>query len=774
MSDDKIVEKDDWNTILGELDEIVRETERLSAMSLGDKNAFEDEEFPAMIHFISEIKKEKKSQSWEKLEGFAQKTKENLKLLEETQQIKMHDKRIDRSFIGVLPKNTEEIGQNAMEILNEIPLVLRTINESIEALLIDIKLKIGFPIIRIEKEILDIKHQIELLEAEITSHTKTKKGFVSRDERMIYTQAYRETLHEILEKAQSYVTRGMKAHSKAFEDVYDRYISRINNYRQSPAYDDFIGENCTEIEKAIDNWPTEGFQAFTIALKFVRKIDDRLSDTRQVYIQQIKAELEKDISELVSKIENLYNLDSKVDVTLFTKIKESSEKVISAVNFFLKTTDVVLADPHDKLINDEKILRDATKMTESAYEATYGSFEKRLNEYINQIPPSKSTNKILELINETKEICSNPNNLVDAVNVIPTILDYKKNIDLLLKEMASDIVSTQAKFVKRIKNINIIIGKGEAITVPSDNDLISIEKVNLDDPVSLNKVSELLKDSLVQTVNALASFEKNFSEGLGISINPNLEGKISKYRRPSYSPTVKQANTAMSELEKIAKNLTLDTGSAITNYAKNLNKFTVNSSALKALQKLLRAIGNDAIAGKLTLSQITAKLENAVIEYSKLIQVVINEYSEDLSIIMKNMDKAQISEGMTLDNFGLKHDELISNISLESVIMQQDKKKPKLLCKVCKGKIVSQQSEYNDMLGLDVLKVKCENGHDDNIIGFGEDEKEEKQETIEIECAKCGSDTLTPTKIDIYTKDELVVFAACPMNHESNFTIKKK
>ena len=77
-------------------------------MSLGDKDAFEGEGFPAMIHFITELKKEKKSQSWEKLEGFAQKAKENLKLLEETQQIKMHDKRIDRSFIGVLPKNTEE------------------------------------------------------------------------------------------------------------------------------------------------------------------------------------------------------------------------------------------------------------------------------------------------------------------------------------------------------------------------------------------------------------------------------------------------------------------------------------------------------------------------------------------------------------------------------------------------------------------------------------------------------------------------------------------
>ncbi|MCK5046207.1 MAG: hypothetical protein KAS22_06485, partial [Candidatus Heimdallarchaeota archaeon] len=446
------------------------------------------------------------------------------------------------------------------------------------------------------------------------------------------------------------------------------------------------------------------------------------------------------------------------------------------VNFFLKTTDVVLADPRDKLINDEKILRDATKMTVLAFEATYGSYEAKLNEYIKQIPPSKSTNKILELINETKEICSNPNNLVDAVNTIPTLLDFKQNIDLLLKEMASDIVGTQTKFVKRIKNINKIIGKGDSIEIPSDDELINIEKVNLDDPVSLNKISELLKESLVQTANALAGFEENFSEGLGISINPNLEARISKYRRPSYRPTVKQANKAMNELEKFAKNLAKDTGDAITNYAKNLNKFTVNSSALKALQKLLRAIGKDAITGKLTLSQITSRLENAVIEYSKLIEKVITEHSEDLSIIMKSMDEAHIRDGMTLENFGSKHDELISNISLESVVKQRDKKKPELLCKVCNGKIVSQQSEYNDMLGLDVLKVKCENGHDDNIIGFGDDksEEEEEQEVVEIKCTKCGSDTLTPTKIDIYTKDELIVFAACPKNHESDFVLKKK
>ncbi len=773
MSDEKTVEKDDWNTILAELDEIVRETDRFSAMALGDKDAFEGEEFPAMIHFITELKKERKSKSWEKLESFAQKTKENLKFLEETQQIKMQDKRIDRSFIGVLPKNTEDIGQIAMEILNEIPMVLRTINESIEALLIDIKLKIGFPIIRIEKEILDIKHQIELLDNEIKAHTKTKKGLVSRDERMIYTQAYQEKYHEILEKAQSYVIRSMKAHSKAFEDVYNRYVTRIANYRQSPAYDDYIGENCKEIEKAIDNWPTEGFSAFTKALTAVRKIDDRLSDTRQVYIQQIKAELEKDINELVSKIENLYNLESEVEVASFTKMKESSEKVISAVKFFLKTTDVVLADPHDTLINDEKILRDTIRMTETAYLATYGSYEVKLNEYIKQIPPSKNTQKILDLLAETKDICSNPNNLVDAVDVIPTLIDFKFNIDLLLKEMASDIVSTQTRFVKRIKNINKIIGKGDAIAVPSDDQLINIKKVDIDDPIALNKISKLLKESLVQTANALASFEEDFSEGLGISINPNLEARISKYRRPSYIPTVKQANKAMNELERFAKNLTKDTGEAITNYAKDLNKFTVSSSALKELQKLLRAIGKEAISGKLTLSQITTKLENAIIEYSKLFSDVITTHEEDLSIIMKNMDDAQISEGMTLENFGLKHDQLIDNISLELVLKQQDKKKPELKCKVCKGKIISQVAEYNDMLGLDVLKVKCENGHDDNIIGFG-DEKPEEEEIIEIKCAKCGSDTLSPTKIDIYTKDELIVYAACPKNHEGSYTIKKK
>ena len=92
-----------------------------------------------------------------------------------------------------------------------------------EALLIDIKLKLGFPIVKFEKEILEIKHQIDLLEEEIKTHSKTKKGFASKDEQMVYTQAYRETYHDILEKAENYLTQNLEIHSQAFEDVYNKY-----------------------------------------------------------------------------------------------------------------------------------------------------------------------------------------------------------------------------------------------------------------------------------------------------------------------------------------------------------------------------------------------------------------------------------------------------------------------------------------------------------------------------------------------------------------------
>ena len=57
---------------------------------------------------------------------------------------------------------------------------------------------------------------------------------------------------------------------------------------------------------------------------------------------------------------------------------------------------------------------------------------------------------------------------------------------------------------------------------------------------------------------------------------------------------------------------------------------------------------------------------------------------------------------------------------------------------------------------------------------MGEEAAEEEEEVLEIQCAKCGSDTLTPTKIDIYTKNELLVYAVCPKKHEGSYTIKKK
>ncbi|MHA1213433.1 MAG: hypothetical protein ACTSSH_13365, partial [Candidatus Heimdallarchaeota archaeon] len=143
-----------------------------------------------------------------------------------------------------------------------------------------------------------------------------------------------------------------------------------------------------------------------------------------------------------------------------------------------------------------------------------------------------------------------------------------------------------------------------------------------------------------------------------------------------------------------------------------------------------------------------------------------------LKVIMKDMSKIDIYSGMTLENFSLKHDDLINNISLDSVAEQREKAEAELICKICNGKIVWRQKDYNDMLGFNVLKIRCLNGHEDTIIGFADEEEEE--EVIEIKCAKCDSETLIPTKIDLFSKDALAVVAACPKNHETEFIIKKK
>jgi hypothetical protein len=775
MDDSEQIEKDDWKTILGELDEIIRLTHQMSLMAIGDKLSIEGEEFSALIHFITEIKKEKKNQSWEKLTKFVNFAKENLKFLDETQQIKMQDRRIDRSFIGVLPKNTDLLGSKAIEILQEIPVVLKTINDSVEAMLIDIKLKLGFSIIKFEKEILDIKHQIELLDDDIKSHTKLKKGLISKEGKIIYTQAYRETYHEILEKAQNYILRDYQIHSKAFEHVNERYLTKIKNYQESPAFDDFIKDNCLQIEETIGKWPKEGFKAFTKALKFVQMIDDRLSDTRQTHIKQIKSDMQKEIVEITAKVEKLNKLENILDEKFYSDMKTASERVISKVNFLTKTIDVVSVDPHDKLNTDEGILLEAKKMTSAAFNGTFGLIDEKLSSIVKQISPSKSSRDLLEIIEETKGNCLEPIDLMSALNTIPTLIDYNKIKDSLLSELAADINDLQAKFVKRIKNINKYIGKGDLVKVPSDDELVQMETLNLDDTQSLEKVNDLLKKSLTQTATIIADFEENFSEGLGISINPSLEGKVSRYKRTSYKPTIKQASKAINELEKFARDLPKDTGEAITNFVKDLRKFTVKSVALKSFQKLLRKIGKEAIAGKIPLSQMTSRLNLAVAEYANEFKVVLEEHKDDLAEIMTDMEDIDIYEDMILEDFSVKHDQIISNISLASVIKEQEEKPKDLTCRTCGGKIVWQKEDYNDMLGLDVLLVKCENNHEDNIIGFADDdEEEEEEETIEIKCAKCGSEALEPTAIDIFTKETLIVTATCPRNHNTDFNIKKK
>ena len=103
-------------------------------------------------------------------------------------------------------------------------------------MLIDIKIKLGFSILKFEKEMLDIKHQIELLASDIESHTKLKKGLLSREGQIIYTQAYRDTYLDILEKSKGYIFQDFKIHSKAFEHVYERYLNKTKNYREKKQY----------------------------------------------------------------------------------------------------------------------------------------------------------------------------------------------------------------------------------------------------------------------------------------------------------------------------------------------------------------------------------------------------------------------------------------------------------------------------------------------------------------------------------------------------------
>ncbi|NHJ46948.1 MAG: hypothetical protein FK733_04090 [Asgard group archaeon] len=774
MDEEQIV-KDDWNTILGELDEIIRTANQFSLITMGDTGALEGEKLPALIHFINEIKKEKKTQSWAKIEHFNNIVRETLKFLDETQLVKLQGRRIDRSFIGVLPKSTNQLGTMAIEILNEIPVVLKIINDSVEAWLIDIKLKLGVSIVKFEKEILDIKHQIELLADDIESHTKLKKGLLSRSEgKVIYTQAYRETYHDILEKSKDYVLRDFRIQSKAFEHVFERFTAKINNYRESPAFDDFIRDNCDQIEETIATWLKDGFKAFSNAIKYFKKIDHRLSDTRQTFIKQIKADLLKETEDIGKSVEKLYDLQSSIDNPNFMKMKTAAERVISKVNFLIKTIDVVSEDPQDRLYNDENILLEAKTMASAAFNGTYGVYDEKLTAFVKQITPSKSSRELLEIIAETKGSCLEPNTLADILKVIPNLLEHSNTIDLLLQELAADLIDIQEKFVKKIRNVNKYFEGGDLVDLPKSSDLIKIDKVDLEDTKVLDQIVSLLKSSLAQTAKIISSFEEIFSEGLGISINPNLEGKISRYRRPSYKPTVKQANSAMNELTKFAKELLKDTGEAITEYVKDLKKFKVQTTALKTLQKLLRKIGKDAVGGKITLTQITKKLDLAIIEYAKELEEVLESYKDDLATIMDDMSDINIYDGMTLENFSRKHDQLLTNISLESVIQEQEKKEPEeLKCRTCGGKIVSRREDYNDMLGLDVLLVKCENNHEDNIIGFVADEKEE-EEVVEIKCAKCGSDTLTPTAINLFTKDALVLTAICPKNHRSEFNIKKK
>ncbi|NHJ87498.1 MAG: hypothetical protein FK734_18700 [Asgard group archaeon] len=769
MSEEEQLEKGEWDIILGELDEIVHEINRFSAMIKGDASELEGD-YPALIHYVKDIKTENKGESWKKIEQFSTNALETMKLLEETLKIKQQNKMIDRTILGKLPKNTNQIGSQIVETLNEVPDLIRIINENITSLLIDVKLKLGFPTVKVEKDVVEIKHQIDLLEENIKSHSKTKKVILGKSEQLVYEEAYRETYLQVLEQAQDFVQRCLKTHSKTFEFVYEKFYNRLNDYRNNPAYDVVIKDNCGEIENILQKWPTEGFNAFLKAQKVVRKIEDRLSDRRQSFIQQINADLRLKTEEYIAKINEVAKLELVINNTIFKEVEQSKTRLIGAINSANKDIDVVKKDPIDNLNNDKQVVKEGTNLTTIIYNATIGEVLDELTAITDQVDASKSTKEVLDKINSAQENSLNPETLAEIINTLPILLDFGATKELLLKELAVDLTEAQEKFVKKMKNINDYFGKSTNLYIPEKSEIVKLEIVDLNDLAPIEKIEAILKKSLLSVTKTLSLFEEQLADGLGFHVNPKLEARLSRYRRPSYKPTIKQAIKAINELERFTKDLAKETGKAITKYVKDLKKFMITSKALTNFEMTLTNIAKDSSKGSMNLSQITSDLEVAVEKYAKEISEILSTHKETIATILNDKAKLDFAKGMTLSNFADKHEGFISAIDLETAFAQQEEEKEPLLCKKCGAEIVWQQAEYNDMLGFNVLKVRCKNGHEDNLIGFAEETTEEEPQ--EFKCSSCDLKPTILESLDLFSDGSLKIVTQCTKKHKTEFVVK--
>ncbi|MBD3189291.1 MAG: hypothetical protein GF308_01535 [Candidatus Heimdallarchaeota archaeon] len=773
MADSTKFEKDDWKTILGELDEIVRELDHFSALILGDKKQLEGESYPGLIHFISWIKNEKKD-SWQKIDNFVEQSKENLKLLEETLQLKQWHRRIERTIIGRLPRHTWQIGTNSMEIINEMPKVLTFYTSAIEKELQKINTEFNFSTEKFEPELKDVKHQIELLEKNIKTHTKTKKGLLSRKEKMVYVQAYRETYLEIIERAKQLTQKIFKLHSKTFEDISQRFKSTAEKYKKSPASDEEIKKSSKKIAELAETWEAKGFQAFEEAHSHVEQIEEIMKKRRKVYLEQLKSNLNRQADQYIQKIQSIRSLPSTIASLSEEELTIAIKKTKEAIHEVKDRIDVIDTDPHEQLISEPSVVLASKKLATLLFDKTYGNIREVILTLKDQIMFSETTLNLIDDIEKVRMASLNPDNLTDVVDILPSFSNFPNKRDLLLEEISIDIDKIKDQFKQKLEVINKNLGSTSQITLPEAKEEISLKKEDLTDLTTINTVQKSLKEKLVETAQELAEFERKFSEGLGFHVNPQLESKLTKYFRPSFNPTIKEEQKLITELETFAENLGEETGEAISKFADELGQFLVKSSALEVMKDTLKQIAGEAKEGKITLTEITEKLEKTIEEYVTNLQKVLTKYEEKITNILENEEKLNFIENMSLENFGPKHEELIDNISLTALAKLSEKEEPLRKCKKCGSPIVWQERGYNEMLGFDYLKVRCEKGHEETLIGLEESEEDEdEEETLELKCPQCGEKPLKIQTIDLFTADELIVINVCPKDHKIKFTLQQ-
>jgi hypothetical protein len=763
----KQIEKDDWKTILGELDEIVRELQNLVLMIIGDVKTLE-ESFPTLNLFIKNIKGN--NREWNTINEFFEKSKENLKLLEETSQLKQWHRRIERTIIGRLPRNTWQIGTNSMEIIESIPKVLHILNDKNQQMLNVINNKLLIENKTQTQTLEEMERQLSILQENIETHLKTKKGLLQRKGKLVYVQAYRETYLELINRAKNYTKKCYKIHSEIFASTADKLAFKLNEIATNPASNLELKELAKKGQAKIENYKNEGLEAFEKGYEIIKKGNELLSKRREAFEDQLRENFDNRIKKYLVQIKQLPNLLK----TQYGKEQEKLSSIIDdleeKINSVKDEIPVTKGEPMESLITHPQVVFIVKKIGKEIREQVFAEYLQKIMIIKEQIPMNKITNQIFHQLEKINEQATQPETLLDLLDVIEAVETYEDTISKLLKEISHDFIEMNNKLIILTEAINDKLANKEIITFrKTSEDELQLTKNNLDKLTPIHTLEDKMTKTIKEIVSFLVQYENKISKGLGFHINPQLEGKLAKYQRPTFKPTIKEGNKALNELNELTSTLANDTSEAIKKYAKELGEFVITSTPLKTLNNALSQFAEKIKHGDIALTEIIKQLEKEIKSYGKKIQQIINTHKNELLLIVTSPQTLNIIDKMSLENFQEKHENFIENLLLTKIAQFKDKETI-LKCKKCGAEIVWQQEEYNEMLGLDVLKVRCKNGHEDSILQF-EEEGEEEEELIEVKCKECQQAPLTIKQVDLYSNNFLNILAICPNDHRNEFKL---